>query len=120
MIRDTVKHLKENGREVIYDAEHFFDGFKANKEYAISVCQAAVEAGVDMIALCDTNGGSLPFEIESIINELKEHFMSYSSCPMTAGVCSTCRMKEVFMMLSAIEMSFLFWRSRDWICWLID
>jgi 2-isopropylmalate synthase len=72
MIRDSVKFLKWNGREVIYDAEHFFDGYKNNPGYALQTLQAAIEAGADFVVLCDTNGGSLPFEIESSIAEVKK------------------------------------------------
>lgn len=73
MIRDTVAFLKENGREVIFDAEHFFDGFKRNRAYALATLQAAAQAGVDWVALCDTNGGALPNEINAIVGDvLKE------------------------------------------------
>ena len=65
MIRDTIEFLKHNNREVIYDAEHFFDGYKANGEYALKTLLAAADGGADIITLCDTNGGALPFEIES-------------------------------------------------------
>lgn len=67
MIRDSVAWLKANGREVIYDAEHFFDGFKADSGYALAAIQAAEEGGADCITLCDTNGGSLPWEIGDIV-----------------------------------------------------
>lgn len=60
MIRDTVKFLKGNGRETIYDAEHFFDGYKNNRNYAVKTVLAALESGADFIVLCDTNGGTLP------------------------------------------------------------
>jgi 2-isopropylmalate synthase len=77
MIRDSVAYLKQNGREVIYDAEHFFDGYKNNKDYALETLSAALEGGADFIVLCDTNGGTLPSEINSIINALhKEVFAS--------------------------------------------
>ncbi|MEW6238269.1 MAG: citramalate synthase [Candidatus Omnitrophota bacterium] len=66
MIRDSVGYLKSQGRKVIYDAEHFFDGYKNNPEYALKTIQAASEAGAEVIALCDTNGGSLPHEISQI------------------------------------------------------
>ncbi len=72
MIRDSVKFLKWNGREVVYDAEHFFDGYKNNPGYALQTLQAAIESGADYVVLCDTNGGSLPFEIESAIAEVKK------------------------------------------------
>jgi len=67
MIEETVAHLKENRREVIYDAEHFFDGYKANPSYAMETLAAAQEGGADIIVLCDTNGGSMPQEIEEIM-----------------------------------------------------
>jgi 2-isopropylmalate synthase len=60
MVRDSVGYLKKAGREVILDAEHFFDGHRANHEYAIAVLAAAAEAGADWLVLCDTNGGTLP------------------------------------------------------------
>ncbi len=71
MIKDTVGYLKEQGREVIYDAEHFFDGYKANAGYALATLKAAAAAGADWIVLCDTNGGSLPHEVERIIGEVR-------------------------------------------------
>src|SRR5262249_39890984 len=66
MIRDSVGYLKELGREVIYDAEHFFDAYKANRDYALETVRVAAGAGADVLVLCDTNGGSLPWEIEEI------------------------------------------------------
>ncbi|MFY9271723.1 MAG: citramalate synthase [Thermacetogeniaceae bacterium] len=72
MIKDTVGYLKKHGREVIYDAEQFFDGFKANPAYALATLKAAAEAGADWIVLCDTNGGCLPEEIERIIKQVQE------------------------------------------------
>lgn len=67
MIRDSVGFLKACGREVIYDAEHFFDGFQANPEYALKTLKAAEEAGADIAVLCDTNGGSLPARIAEFV-----------------------------------------------------
>jgi 2-isopropylmalate synthase len=66
MIGDTVRHLKQQGRFVVYDAEHAFDGAKEDGEYAIATWRAAAEAGADVVTLCDTNGGSLPREIVEI------------------------------------------------------
>ena len=63
MIWDSVHFFKEQGREVIYDAEHFFDGYKANPAYALKTLKAASKAGADWIVLSDTNGGTLPQEI---------------------------------------------------------
>ncbi len=67
MIGDTVRFLKEHGKFVVYDAEHAFDGFKDNGEYALATWLAAEKAGADVVALCDTNGGSLPGEIGRIV-----------------------------------------------------
>jgi 2-isopropylmalate synthase len=72
MIFDSVKFLKDNGRETIYDAEHFFDGYKHNRDYAVKTLFAALKGGADFIVLCDTNGGTLPFEVESIFTEVKK------------------------------------------------
>ena len=66
MIRDSVRYLTEAGREVIYDAEHFFDGYKDNPEYALKTLEAAAEGGTQMLVLCDTNGGTLPEEVKEI------------------------------------------------------
>jgi 2-isopropylmalate synthase len=67
MIEETVAYLKAVGREVIYDAEHFFDGYKRNAQYAVETIRAAMRAGADVIVLCDTNGGTLPREIETVM-----------------------------------------------------
>jgi len=76
MIEDTILFAKKAGKEVIFDAEHFFDGYKANREYALQCLKVAEEAGADLLCLCDTNGGTLPFEIEEIINEVKKEVKS--------------------------------------------
>lgn len=72
MIKNTVEFLKEKGKEVIFDAEHFFDGYKENPEYAVAAVLVAKESGADCICLCDTNGGTMPFEITEIINGAKK------------------------------------------------
>jgi 2-isopropylmalate synthase len=66
MIGDTVCYLKDHGKFVIYDAEHAFDGFKLDADYALATWQAAEKAGADLVVLCDTNGGCLPSEIAAI------------------------------------------------------
>ncbi|MDY6790327.1 MAG: citramalate synthase [Thermodesulfobacteriota bacterium] len=71
MIGDSVEYLKANNKEVIYDAEHFFDGFKDDKDYAMRTLFSAIDSGADVIVLCDTNGGTLPFDIESVTNHVK-------------------------------------------------
>jgi 2-isopropylmalate synthase len=72
MIADTVDFMKRHDREVIYDAEHFFDAFKGNPKYAMETVKAAVEAGADWVCLCDTNGGTLPWEVRDIMNEVMD------------------------------------------------
>src|SRR3989338_7232428 len=72
MIADSVEYLKKNKREVIYDAEHFFDGYKRNPEYALKTILAAQKAGADCIVLCDTNGGPLPTEVKEIAGTVKK------------------------------------------------
>lgn len=72
MIRETCAFLNQNGREVIYDAEHFFDGYKDNAEYALSTLVAAANGGATMVVLCDTNGGALPEEVTEITRVVKE------------------------------------------------
>lgn len=73
MIYDSVLFLKSSGLEVIYDAEHFFDGYKNNPEYALQTIKKAQDAGADWIVLCDTNGGSLPGEVTAIVTAVKQH-----------------------------------------------
>lgn len=72
MVADTITYLKSKGKEVFFDAEHFFDGYKKNYEYAVKVLQAAQESGADALVLCDTNGGSLPAEIAEIVGVVRE------------------------------------------------
>ncbi|MDO9601581.1 MAG: citramalate synthase, partial [Rhodocyclaceae bacterium] len=74
MIGDTVRYLKQQGKEVVFDAEHFFDGWKANADYARQTLAAAVAAGADSLCLCDTNGGSFPDEIYEITRAVYQCF----------------------------------------------
>jgi 2-isopropylmalate synthase len=74
MIYDTVRYLKDQGKEVVYDAEHFFDGYKENPDYAIKTLESAVEGGADSLCLCDTNGGCFPDEIFEITKRVREQF----------------------------------------------
>lgn len=67
MVRDTVSYLREQGRRVFVDCEHFFDGYRANPEYAKSVVRAASDSGADVVILCDTNGGMLPAQIQAVV-----------------------------------------------------
>lgn len=66
LIGDSIAYLREKGRRVFYDAEHFFDGYKTNPDYALSTIRKAVEAGAERVILCDTNGGTMPWEIREI------------------------------------------------------
>ena len=70
MIKESIEYLKKLNKEVIFDAEHFFDGFKNNSEYALKVLSVAKEAGADWIVLCDTNGGTLPSSIKPVVDLL--------------------------------------------------
>ncbi|MCK9364283.1 MAG: citramalate synthase [Syntrophales bacterium] len=72
MVRDSILFLKSVGKETIFDAEHFFDGYKNNPRYALQVIETAAAAGADMIVLCDTNGGAMPQEITEIIHSVGE------------------------------------------------
>jgi 2-isopropylmalate synthase len=71
LIGSTVEYLKSTGRRVIYDAEHFFDGFADDAEYALETLLAAQEAGADVLVLCDTNGGTLPHTVFDVVNEVR-------------------------------------------------
>jgi len=91
MISESIEYLKSGDREVIYDAEHFFDGYKANSDYALETIIAAMNAGAEFIVLCDTNGGALPFEIKSIIETVQkalsmEHITKKDSSPIKIGI----------------------------------
>jgi 2-isopropylmalate synthase len=72
MIRDTISYLRSQERRVIYDAEHWFDGYKCNPEYAIATLKAAWEAGAEWLTLCDTNGGTLPHEVAQIVQAVNQ------------------------------------------------
>jgi 2-isopropylmalate synthase len=78
MVADSIRFLKAAGREVFFDAEHFFDGFRNNPEYSLRVLEAAATAGADCLVLCDTNGGSLPHDVERMVREV----VSYLDVPV--------------------------------------
>ncbi|MEH2251672.1 citramalate synthase [Nostoc sp.] len=70
MIRDTIEYLRSQGRRIIYDAEHWFDGYKHNPDYALRTLEAAIASGAEWLVLCDTNGGTLPHEISQIVQDV--------------------------------------------------
>jgi len=72
MVRDTVSHLRAEGQQVFLDAEHFFDGYRANRDYALEVLRTAAEAGAEVVALCDTNGGMLPGWVSDVVHDVVE------------------------------------------------
>ena len=72
MIEESVRFLVDSGRTVFYDAEHFFDGYHADSEYALQTLEAAKSGGASTLVLCDTNGGSLPWDVESIVKSTQE------------------------------------------------
>ncbi|MGI8664350.1 MAG: citramalate synthase [Acidimicrobiales bacterium] len=74
MVGESVRWLTGEGRNVFFDAEHFFDGYKANPEFALRVLEAAAMGGASVLVLCDTNGGSLPHEVQRIVGDVKAHF----------------------------------------------
>ncbi len=74
MIGDTIEYLRSQGRRVIYDAEHWFDGYKQNGDYALSTLKAALDAGAEWLVLCDTNGGTLPHEVTEIVGAVIKAF----------------------------------------------
>ncbi len=80
LIGDSVAFLRSKHRQVFYDAEHFFDGYKTNPEYALKTIQKAVEAGAERVILCDTNGGTMPWEIRDICAVVRQE------CPVPLGI----------------------------------
>ncbi len=73
MIRDSIAEITRAGKEALFDAEHFFDGYKCDADYALACVEAALEAGARWVALCDTNGGALPHEVEAIVAKVLDH-----------------------------------------------
>ncbi len=100
MIADSIGFLRKHFEEVIYDAEHFFDGFKRNREYALRTLRAAEAAGAHCLVLCDTNGGSLPHEVTEILREVKKavkpatplgiHVHNDTECAVANSLAAVC------------------------------
>ena len=94
MIRDSVTHLRQEGQRVFLDAEHFFDGYRANRDYALEVIRVAMEACADVSALCDTNCGMLPDEIADVVYDvltatsarIRIHCHNDTVCPLANSI----------------------------------
>jgi 2-isopropylmalate synthase len=86
MIRDSVSHLKQLGREVIYDAEHFFDAYAEDSAYALETLLTAFNSGADVLVLCDTNGGSLPFAVEQAVADVIAYFREHHQAVPRIGI----------------------------------
>src|SRR5262249_4900092 len=74
MVSDSIEFLHANGRQVLFDAEHFFDGYRSNPEFALRVLEGAAQAGASHLVLCDTNGGTLPHDVERVVREVVGYF----------------------------------------------
>ncbi len=86
MIQESIAYLLGKNREVLYDAEHFYDGYKANPDYALETLEAAVRGGTNCLVLCDTNGGCLPCEIETITKAVTDHFKNHVREDIILGI----------------------------------
>ncbi|NWF77684.1 MAG: citramalate synthase, partial [Chloroflexi bacterium] len=86
MITDSITYLRSKGLRVFFDAEHFFDGYKGNSEYALGVVVAAAKAGAECVVLCDTNGGSLPQQIVAAIKAVRDCFASFAMTVVPLGI----------------------------------
>jgi 2-isopropylmalate synthase len=86
MIQDTIEYLRSQGRRVIYDAEHWFDGYKHNRDYAIKTLEAALNAGAEWLVLCDTNGGTLPQEVSQVVRDVLEVLGTNREVPVQLGI----------------------------------
>ena len=98
MIHDTVLFLRSKGRRIFYDAEHFFDGLKNNPDYAMKTLEAATDAGAEVVVLCDTNGGSMPWEVEDIVRRV----VNSTSVPVGIHAHNDCEM-AVSNTLAAVQ-----------------
>src|ERR1700719_672414 len=74
LISETVRFLKDHGKEVVYDAEHFFDGYHASRDFALRTLEAAAKAGADVLVLCDTNGGTVTSRLSEVCADVRKHF----------------------------------------------
>jgi 2-isopropylmalate synthase len=88
MVRESVRYLVDQGKEVVYDAEHFFDGYRANPEYALSTLKAAIVGGASSVVLCDTNGGTLPWQIGEAVEAVRSEVLGTSGEGKTPAAAS--------------------------------
>ena len=86
MIADTVGLMRKHGRQVVYDAEHLFDGFKRNRQYALNTLRAAAEAGASVVVLCDTNGGSMPEWVAEVAREVRDTLNRFDFSSVKVGI----------------------------------
>src|SRR4051794_16342676 len=86
MIRDTVAHLTAEGQRVFLDAEHFFDGYRANRDYALEALRVAAEAGAEVVALCDTNGGMLPDWVGEVVTDVRDTVAGGGAADVVVGI----------------------------------
>ncbi|MDX1918704.1 MAG: citramalate synthase [Candidatus Caenarcaniphilales bacterium] len=106
LISESILHLKSKSKEVIFDAEHFFDGYKENADYALEVAQTVMDSGADALVLCDTNGGTLPHEISEIVQALLIKFPKASlgiHCHNDGGVAVANSLAAVLAGTSQIQ-----------------
>lgn len=86
MIQDTIEYLRSQGRRVIYDAEHWFDGYKQNRQYALKTLETAMNAGAEWLVFCDTNGGTLPHEISQTVREVFQALPQIQATGVQLGI----------------------------------
>ncbi|MBW4629320.1 MAG: citramalate synthase [Brasilonema octagenarum HA4186-MV1] len=105
MIQDTIEYLRSQGRRVIYDAEHWFDGYKQNPDYALQTLQTAISAGAEWIALCDTNGGTLPYEMTQIITDVVKSIPGETQLGIhTHNDCDTAVANALAAVMAGVKM----------------
>lgn len=98
MIEDSVRFLRESGKRVMFDAEHFFDGYNANREYALKAIKAAEKGGAEWIILCDTNGGTMPAAVSGIVRDVKSNLDSVGlgvHCHNDSDLATACSLAAV-------------------------
>ncbi len=114
MIRDSILYLRKNNKKVFYDAEHFFDGYKNNREYALDTLKTAAEAGAECLILCDTNGGTFPLEMAKIIEDVKANVNAKLGIHAhnDSGMAVACSIMAVESGVSQVQGTFLGYGER--------